>query len=148
MGDGQFIPSLLKIASDAGQLVAAQHVAAQRLLAFDGETYPSDGCAITLSVLLQDSGIAVKDTFLAIDLGNVLKKRGWQVIALGEQKEGDVGSTSGAQANHGFDHIYTVLKVLNSDEMVVADNQQPQPHFRFASGNGKTPTKFFLRAPQ
>jgi len=31
--------------------------------------------------------------------------------------------------------------------MVIADNQQPAPHFRYASGNGgKSPTKFFLRA--
>lgn len=147
MSDAQFIPGLVTFASDAHQLQAAQHVAAQRLLAFDGEVFPSDGCAITLSVLLQDAGIAVKDTFKAIDLGNVLKKRGWQVIPVGSQQSGDVGSTCGPEAHHGFDHIYLVLKVLNTDEMVIADNQQPKPHFRFASGNGgKTPTKFFLRA--
>jgi hypothetical protein len=74
-------------------------------------------------------------------------KRAWQVIGVGDQKDGDVGSTCGTQPHHGFDHIYLVLKVLNSDEMVVADNQQANPHFRFASGKGgKTPTKFFLRA--
>ena len=147
MGDSQYIPALFKMASNADQLLAAQHVAAKRLLDYDGETYPSDGCAITLSVLLQDSGISVKDTYLAIDLGNVLKKRNWQVVAVGDQKEGDVGSTCGSQPNHGFDHIYVVLKVLNSNEMVIADNQEPKPHFRFASGKGgKTPTKFFLRA--
>jgi hypothetical protein len=77
MGDSQYIPALSKMASNADQLLAAQHVAAKRLLDYDGETYPSDGCAITLSVLLQDSGISVKDTYLAIDLGNVLKKRNW-----------------------------------------------------------------------
>src|SRR5450756_499524 len=104
MGDAQFIPALLKLASDANQLLAAQHVAAKRLLDYDGETYPSDGCAITLSVLLQDAGIAVKDTYLAIDLGNLLKsKRGWQVIPVGEQKEGDIASTCGAQPDHGSD---------------------------------------------
>jgi hypothetical protein len=149
MSDGQFIPALLNLASDTDQLVAAQHVAAKRLLDFDGEVFPSDGCAITLSVLLQDAGIAVNDTFLALTLGNLLKtKRNWKVVALGEQKEGDVGSTCGTQPNHGSDHIYIVLKVLNPDEMVVADNQQPAPHFRFVSGKGKTPTKFFLRAPE
>jgi hypothetical protein len=147
-GDAQFIPALLKLGSDANQLLAAQHTAAKRLLDFDGEIFPSDGCAITLSVLLQDAGIAVKDTFLAIDLGNLLKKRGWQIIPMGEQKEGDVGSTCGTQPDHGSDHIYLVVKVLNSDEMVVADNQETHSHFRFASGKGKTPTKFFLRAPQ
>jgi hypothetical protein len=102
------------------------------LLDFDGEVFPADACAITLSVLLQDSGIAVKDTFPAIALGNLLKsKRGWQVIAVGEQKEGDIGSTCGPQPDHGRDHIYLVLKVLNSYEMVVADKQAPQPHFKW-----------------
>lgn len=135
------------MASDADQLVAAQHMAAKRLLDYDGEVYPQDGCAITLSVLLQEAGIAIKDTYQAIELGKLLKSRKWQVVDLGEQKVGDVGSSCGPVAHHGQDHIYLVLGVLNSDEMVVADNQQAKPHFRFASGKGgKTPTRFFLRA--
>jgi hypothetical protein len=148
MADSQFIPALLKLASDTDQLVAAQHVAAKKLLDYDGEAYPSDGCAITLSVLLQDSGIEVADTYKAIELGNTLKtKRNWHSVPVGQQRSGDVGSTCGLKANHGSDHIYLVLRVLNSDEMVVADNQESAPHFRYASGNGgKTPTKFFLRA--
>ena len=146
MSDAPHIPDLIKLASNAAQLVAAQHIAAKRLLDFDGEVFPSDGCAITLSVLLQEAGIAVKDTFQALALGNVLKERTWQVVPIGNQKPGDVGSTCGPVAHHGQDHIYLVLRVLNADEMVIADNQQPQPHFRFVSGKGKTPTKFFLRA--
>ena len=147
MGDASSILGLLDLASDADQLVAAQHVAAKRLLDYDGEVFPSDGCAITLSVLLQDSGIQVADTYQAITLGSTLKKRNWQQIPVGQQKEGDVGSTCGQKPRHGSDHIYLVLKVLNSDEMVIADNQEPAPHFRFVSGKGgKTPTKFFLRA--
>jgi hypothetical protein len=150
MSDGQYIPGLIKLASDSYQLLAAQHVAAKRLLDFDGETFPSDGCAITLSVLLQEAGITVADTYQAIVLGNLLKsKRKWQAIPVGQQKPGDVGSTCGAEPNHGSDHVYLVLKILNSDEMVIADNQAPQPHFRYASGiGGKTPTRFFLRAPE
>jgi hypothetical protein len=150
MSDAESIPTLTNIASDRDQLIAAQHVAAKRLLDFDGEIYPADGCAITLSVLLQEAGIAVPDTYQAITLGNLLKsKRNWQPVAVGEQKAGDVGSTCGSKPNHGYDHIYVVLKVLNSDEMVIADNQQQAPHFRFASGKGgKTPTKFFLRASE
>jgi hypothetical protein len=147
MGDAPRIPALVKLASNADQLVAAQHIAAKRLLDFDGEIFPSDGCAITLSVLLQEAEIEVKDTFQALALGNVLKAREWTVVPLGDQKVGDVGSTCGPVAHHGQDHIYLVLRVLNADEMVIADNQQPKPHFRFASGKGgKTPTKFFLRA--
>jgi hypothetical protein len=148
MSDGEQVPALIKLASDASQLQDAQHVAAARLLAFDGEIFPSDGCAITLSVLFQDVGIAIPDTFQALALGNLLKGRGWTTIQLGDQKAGDVGSTCGTVPDHARDHIYLVLRPVNSDEMVVADNQEPQPHFRYASGQGgKTPTKFFLRAP-
>ncbi len=146
MSDMNCIPDLIKRASDSEQLVAAQHLAAKRLLNFDEEVFPSDGCAITLSVLLQQCSIAVADVYKAIDLGDVLLQRGWKKIAPGEQQPGDIGSTCGPTARHGNDHIYLVLKVLNSDEMVIADNQASQPHFRFATGKGKTPTTFFLRA--
>jgi hypothetical protein len=148
MSDSQCVTKLMTIASDSNQLQTAQHVAAKKLLDYDGETYPQDGCAITLSVLLQEAGIAIPDTYLAIALGNTLRKqRNWQIIPIGQQQPGDVGSTCGATANHGSDHVYLVLKVLNFDEMVIADNQALAPHFRYASGlGGKTPTKFFLRA--
>jgi hypothetical protein len=136
----------VKLASNAGQLQHAQHVAARKLLAYDGEIYPRDGCAITLSCILQESGVDVKDTYQALALGNVLRKRGWKVVPVGQQTAGDVGSTCGPTASHGQDHIYLVLQVLNQDEMVIADNQAAAPHFRYASGyGGKTPTKFFLR---
>jgi hypothetical protein len=146
MGDAQYIPKLLTLASDTDQLIAAQHVAAKRLLDFDGEVYPSDGCAITLCVLLQEAGIAVPDTFQAITLGNFIEvqeslagHRSWR------PKRWRCWFDLWDTAHHGFDHIYLVLKVLNSDEMVVADNQQANPHFRFASGKGgKTPTKSFF----
>lgn len=65
MSDSECIPKLMAIGSDSNQLQTAQHVAAKKLLDFDGETYPSDGCAITLSVLLQEAGIAVPDTYHA-----------------------------------------------------------------------------------
>jgi hypothetical protein len=147
-GDAACIAGLLKIASNADQLVAAQHVAAKLLYEYDGEQYPSDGCAITLSVLLQQAGIAVANTYQAIKLGQILKDtRGWQPIAVGSQQAGDVGSTCGTVPHHGTDHIYLVLKTVNNDEMVIADNQAEAPHFRWASGKGKSPTTFFLRAP-
>lgn len=143
------ISSLVALASDPGKLQDAQHTAAQKLLGFDGEVYPSDGCAITLSVLMQQVGLQVPDVFQAISLGQFLMdSQQWMVINVGDQKPGDVGSTCGVQPDHGQDHIYLVLQSLNSDEMIIADNQSTQPHFRFASGKGgKTPTKFFLRAP-
>jgi hypothetical protein len=116
----------------------------------DGEKYPQDGCAITLSVLLQEAGIDVPDTYMAIDMSRLLQSRGWTKIVVGGQQNGDVGSTCGEVAHHGTDHVYVVLRVLNPDdpdEMVVADNQEAAPHFRFASGMGKSPSTYFLRAP-
>jgi hypothetical protein len=147
MSDGNAIAQLLRIASDVSTLVNAQHIAARKLLDYDGEIYPSDGCAITLSTLLQEAGIDIADTFLAIALGRGLRHRGWSLVPVGQQTAGDVGSTCGSAPRHGHDHVYLVLKTVNADEMVIADNREPYPHFRFASGQGKTPTKFFLRAP-
>lgn len=149
MSDSEHIPDLIKLASDVSLLQDAQRIAAKKLLDFDGEIFPSDGCAITLSILLQEGGIAVPDTFKAIDLGNVLKNKNWKTIPVGEQRDGDIGSTCGSQPHHGQDHIYLVLRSVNSDEMIVADNQKPEPHLRYASGGGQvTPTRFFLRAPE
>ena len=149
MSDKDQIGLLLNEAWGVGKLDDAQARAAKKLLDFDGEKYPSDGCAITLSVLLQDAGIDVLDIYTAIQLGRELRDtRGWQLIDVGSQQAGDVGSTCGQIAVHGKDHIYLVLQNLNVDEMIIADNQSAKPHFRFASGQGgKTPTRFFLRAP-
>lgn len=148
MSDGDRIATLIKLGSDSEQLQNSEHAAAKKLLAMDGEVYPSDGCAITQSCLLQAAGIAVPDTFLAISFGTLLEKRGWARIAVGQQRAGDIGSTCKAEPDHGNDHVYLVLRVVSDDEMVIADNQATAPHFRFASGKGgKTPTTHFLRAP-
>jgi chitosanase len=144
--DGAAIDKLVALGADPQSLRAAQAIAAQRLLAFDREVFPHDGCAVTLSVLMQQAGIEVSDIYPAIELGQVLQRRGWKKIPIGQQQRGDVGSTCGPVAHHGTDHIYLVLRDVNQDEMVIADNQASSPHFRFASGNGKSPTTFFLRA--
>lgn len=147
MADAAQIPALIAFASNAVNLQNGERAAAKKLLAFDGENYPSDGCAITQSCLLQAAGIAVPDTYLAIAFGTMLQARGWKVIAVGQQQAGDIGSTCKAQPDHGNDHVYLVLKPVNADEMVIADNQANAPHFRYASGQGgKTPTTHFLRA--
>ena len=44
MSDGQQIPDLIKSASNANLLQDAQRIAAKKLLDFDGEVFPSDGC--------------------------------------------------------------------------------------------------------
>ena len=144
--DEDQIKQLIQEASSVGKLQSVQVMAADKLLKYDDEKYPSDGCAITLSVLLQDAGIDVPDTFTAIELGRVLRDREWQTIPLGRQKAGDVGSTCDSTWRHGLDHVYLVLQKLNDNEMIVADNQAPNPHFRYVSGHGDTATRFFLRA--
>ncbi len=145
--DKDRIKQLIQDASSISRLQGVQAKAADKLLNLDGEIYPSDGCAITLSVLLQDAGIHVRDTFTAINLGRILRDRGWQTIPLGQQEAGDVGSTCGSTPHHGYDHIYLVLQKLNDDEMIVVDNQAPVPHFRYVIGvQDDTPTRFFLRA--
>jgi hypothetical protein len=150
MADSEYIANLLALASDSNWLLDVQHIAALRLLAYDGEKYPLDGSAITLSVMLQEVGIKVEDIFQVLAFVNTLEtKRKWQRVPLGEQQPGDIGSTCGPMPRHGSDDVYLVLKVNNNDEMIIADNQQSKPHFRWVSGKGgTTPTKFFLRAPK
>ena len=139
------IAEAIQIGSNSDSLLAVQHAAARKLLKYDGEQYPHDGCGITLSTLLQEAGFDVPDTYQALALGNVLRQHGWTLVPVGQQHAGDVGSTCGPIAHHGSDHIYLVLKSMG-DEMIIADNQAIAPHFRWASGKGgKTPTKFFLR---
>lgn len=145
MSDKDLIGAALALAKNSLQSV--EHDAARKLLNYDGEIYPRDGCAITLSTLLAAAGMDIAPTYQALAMGNLLKSRGWQVIPVGQQQAGDVGSTCGTTPQHGVDHVYFVLQRLNNDEMVVADNQASQPHFRWASGQGgKSPTRFFLRA--
>ena len=147
MSDSSKIDDAIRIGSHADTLQAVEHSAAAKLLRYDGEQYPHDGCAITLSTLLQEAGIDVPDTYQALALGNALIKRGWSKIQVGQQKSGDIGSTCGNAPNHGSDHIFLVLKALGTSEMVIADNQAHAPHFRWANGKGgKTPARFFLRA--
>jgi hypothetical protein len=148
MSDHDRITALIKIASDPAELQKAQRIAAAKLLRMDGEIFPHDSCAITQSCLLQAAGIAVPNTFQALAFGKMLEKRGWTRVAVGHQRAGDVGSTCVDLPRHGSDHVYLCVKAINSDEMLIADNQAGTPHVRYASGHGgKTPTTHFLRAP-
>lgn len=148
MSDHDRIAELVQRISNTDVLLTAQEEAAAKLLRMDGEHYPADGCAITQSCLLQATGIDVPDTFQALAFGKMLEKRGWQVVPVGKQEAGDIASTCFDTPHHGTDHVYLVLRAISPDEMVIADNQAHVPHLRFASGKGKTPTRFFLRAPQ
>jgi len=146
--DHDKVIALLAHALDPEQLRAAQALAARKLLREDGTVYPADGCAITLSVLMQGAGFDVPDLFWALDVPAMLLARGWAEVTPGSQRAGDIGSTCRAERHHGEDHVYLVLRAVNEDEMIVVDNQAASPHFRWASGQGgKTPTTMFYRAP-
>lgn len=146
LSDKEKIRKVLDIANTPARYENVQAVAAIELFKLAHEQWPHDGCALNLANLLQAGGIAVPDMTQALALGNYLRdNRKWEVISVGEQQPGDVGSTCGPVAHHGYDHIYLVLERIDNDKMRIADNQEPTPHERLASGNGRTPTTFFLR---
>jgi hypothetical protein len=150
--DGDLIARLLEIAGSAQGLAQAQTVAAAALARANQPAFPHNGCAATLSALLQAAGINVPMTLGAGRLANILggptNSRGWAHILVDEQAPGDVGVTFDEGGNPGADHIYLVLRSVDRDQMIIADNQAQQPHTRFASGRGRTPTEYFLRAPR
>jgi hypothetical protein len=144
MSDTIRIPELIKRGGSASGLREAREAAARAL----GE-YPHNGCAVHLSALLRQSGIGVAMIAGAGALAHAIQARGWQRIAVGHQRPGDVGVTFDRDPTPpGADHIYLVIDALDADKMLIADNQRTAdaPHIRFASGHGKTPTEFFLRA--
>lgn len=146
ISDKDKIIEVMNIAKTPARYDKIQEVAAIELFKLAHENWPHDGCALNLCNLLQEGGIPVPDIMQALALGNYLRdKREWKIIPVGQQQPGDVGSTCGETTHHGYDHIYLVLERINDDKMIIADNQKPVPHERFASGKGKTPTKFFLR---
>lgn len=151
MSDLQCIPELIRLASNVDSLDLAEREASQALLAVESPKNAEelmDGCAATASSLLRMAGIDVEVTLLALGLDDLLQKRGWEKIPVGQEKAGDLGSTCYGGIRHpGTDHIFTVAKVLNPQEMIVADNQRSYPHQRRTDGkDGKTPADHFLRA--
>lgn len=143
--DADRVSNLIEIGSSKDGLAEAQKIAAKALKEV-GEVFPHNGCAATLSALLQLSGIKIPMILGAGKLAHTIESRGWSRVSGGKQQSGDVGVTFDEGGNPGADHIYLVLRSVDGDEMVIADNQDPAPHSRFASGHGKTPTEYFLRA--
>lgn len=111
-------------------------------------SFPRLGCAAYLSCLMRNSGIGVAFTLGAGKLAFVLQRqRGWRSVPVGQQRPGDVGVAFDNDTSiPGSDHVYLVLESLDGDDMVISDNQAPRPHGRSASGKGRTPTEYFLRA--
>ena len=142
--DAFHVPQLIRNGSYADGLKAARETAAASL-----PGYPTNGCAAHLSALLRHSGIDVAMTWGAGKLAHVLAERGWSEIAVGSRRLGDVGVCyDNDPTPPGSDHVYLVVGTSGPDEMLVADNQRKTdaPHTRYASGRGKTPTEYFLRA--
>ncbi len=149
--DRDRIPRLIQIGGFDESLQRAQGVAAAALREV-GVTFPRRAGAATLSALLEAAGINVPMTLgagkLAQRLGGRLNSRRWDHVPVGEQEAGDVGVCLDDSPRDGADHVYLVVRRVDNDEMVIADNQATTPHPRFASGKGgKTPTDHFLRAP-
>ena len=145
MSDLAKIPDLITQGSTTAGLKAARLKAKQNWAG-----YPHNGCAYHLSALLQNAGIPIATEGSAGHLAKLIKQRGWQRIECGMQQPGDIGVTfDNDPTPPGADHIYLVIKVKpGGDEMIIADNQGTPDvtKTRFASGHGKTPTEYFLRA--
>jgi hypothetical protein len=137
------ISELIRLGSDVDELAKAQKIAKNAWSRF-----PHNGCAANLSALLQLAGTNVPMILGAGKLAQTIESRGWTRIGVGSQQAGDVGVTLDQGTPAGADHIYLVLSVDANDRdiMRIADNQDNEPHSRHASGHGKTPTKYFLRA--
>lgn len=140
--DKECIPKLIALGTDVNDLAKAQKIAKTAW-----PDFPHNGCAANLSALLQLAGIDVPMILGAGKLARTIEGRGWKRISVGSQQAGDIGVTFDQGLPPGADHIYLVLSIdSNNDEMSIADNQYEKPHFRYASGHDKTPTKYFLRA--
>lgn len=149
--DKDQIPNLIQIGSSDDGLHKAQAIAT-KALAEVGVEFPHNACAATLSALMELAGIPVTMTLgagrLANLIGGTLNSRRWNHIPVGEQEAGDIGVSFDNTPPDGADHIYLVVERVDNDKMIVADNQALTKHGRSASGkDGKTPTDYFLRAP-
>lgn len=141
--DAAHVPALIVQGSTAQGMAAARQTASAALAG-----YPTNGCAAHLSALLQQAGIDVSMTLGAGMLAHRIEQRGWTRIAVHSQRAGDIGVCFDNTNPPGADHIYLVVARIDDDLMDIADNQNPAdaPHRRYATGKGKTPTQYFLRA--
>ncbi len=124
--------------------------AKKAMIAIYGEATSHNACAATLCCFLQAADIKFPIEYGAGALAKYLEKnRGWVRIDVGNQKAGDVAVCYDNTSPHGADHIYLVVKRVDDDEMLIADNQTEYcPRKRFASGGGQTPVEYFLRASE
>lgn len=147
--DRDCIDKLIALGTDPASIVRIQDLAAREMMRNGLGHTLSNACAATLSIFLNEAGVDVPITLGAGRLARRLRDdRHWKPIDVGQQLAGDVGVTFDNKSPHGADHVYLVVERIDADLMQIADNQKPQRHRRAASGKGKTPTEYFLRAPE
>ena len=146
--DRDYIPQLFALGADAASIRRIQDLAALQMQQAGLGYTLHNACAATLSEFLITSGIAVPVTLGAGRLAQRLEQdRQWTRVNVGSQEPGDVAVTLDNTSPAGADHVFLVVERIDGDEMVIADNQAPEPHRRFASGQHKTAVDYFLRAP-
>ncbi|MBY5399485.1 hypothetical protein HFN01_32300 [Rhizobium leguminosarum] len=145
--DAGCINELVALAEGKG-LRKARKVAAEALGISPGKTSITNGCALTLSHMLQQAGANIPLIDNSGRLAKHLEKdRNWKRVAVGDHQRGDVGVTYDNGGVDGADHIFLVLEVLGNDEVLTADNQDVEPHPRSLKEVGTyTETEYFLRA--
>ena len=139
---------MIALGSEAESIRRIQDAAAKEMQKAGYGYTLHNACAATLSEFLNAAGIDVPITLGAGRLARRIADRGWRRVRVGNQRAGDVGVTFDNTSPSGADHIYLVVQVLDPDKMMIGDNQAPRPHVRYASGRGRTPTEYFLRAPE
>jgi hypothetical protein len=141
--DKDHIAKLVSLGSTFAGVKAAQERAAQ-IMEQNGYGYTlTNACAATLSEFMNLAGINVPITLRVTNLARRVAARGWDIVAKGHQHPGDV-----AIAENDV-HIFLVVKTIDQDEMIIADNQAPGPHKRRVRGDPSlhhSPVSYFLRA--
>src|SRR5207253_1548703 len=135
--DRDRIDALITLGRSASSILRMQGIAKGAMARSGLGRTLHNACAATLSAFLENAGINVPMTLGAGNLGRRIKNRGWTRVPVGQQIAGDVGVAKDTGPPAGADHIYLVVERINSDKMLIADNQAPNPHIRFASGGGK-----------
>ena len=141
--DKDHIGKLVQEGSTQAGVQAAQRLA--KKLMQDNGYGPTlhNACAATLSEFMSSARIDVPLTLGAGKLADRIRARGWNQIGVGDQQAGDV-----AVAKNNV-HIFLVVRAIDGDTMIIADNQAPGPHRRKASGDpglNHSPVAYFLRA--
>lgn len=146
--DSGHITDLIEIGRDPTKCAKVREKSFHAMIKIYGRPTAHNACACTLSMFLREAGIDVDVEYNAGRLARTLEKdRSWRRIKLGRQQAGDVAVTLDKTKPVGADHIFLVVDAIDADKMMIADNQGTVcPHERYASGKGKTPVDYFLRA--